>query len=118
MASDLSVLRGGGKADKGKRSASAHAQPPPSDVAGVSGDAWDPRPYRPIEVILDLSVNNLVAHLIKNCSKDDLTCPFLVVEQIGFEMDKKFRETKLQLLLSPVLLRSGALSSKNREAVQ
>ena len=69
MASDLSVLRGGGKADKGKRSASAHAQPPPSDVAGVSGDAWDPRPYRPIEVILDLSVNNLVAHLIKNCSK-------------------------------------------------
>ena len=46
--------------------------------------------------------------------QDDLTCPFLVVEQIGFELDKKFRETRLQLLLSPVLLRSGALSAKER----
>ena len=117
MASEYSAQRGGGggggsKADKGKGSA-GHAQPTaaqPPDGAEV----WDPRPYRPIEVILDLSVNNLVAHLIKNCSKEDLTCPFLVVEQIGFEMDKKFRETKLQLILSPVLLRSGALSSKQR----
>ena len=112
MASEYSGLKQGSKADKRKGSA-AHAQPMAAQPPDGS-ETWDPRPYRPIEVILDLSVNNLVAHLIKNCSKEDLTCPFLVVEQIGFEMDKKFRETKLQLILSPVLLRSGALSSKRR----
>ena len=53
------------------------------------------------------------AHLIKNCSIDDLPCPFLVCEQVGFEMQKKYRETKLQLLLSPVVLRSGTLSAKS-----
>ena len=114
MASEYSGPRGKKAAtEKGKGSGAAATA-----TAATSADSreceWDPRPYRPIEVILDLSVNNLVAHLIKNCSKDDLTCPFLVVEQIGFELDKKFRETRLQLLLSPVLLRSGALSAKSR----
>ena len=64
MASEYSGLRKG-KADKGKGSAA----PQTAQQADSSRDTWDPRPYRPIEVILDLSVNNLVAHLIKNCSK-------------------------------------------------
>ena len=103
MASEYSGLKQGSKAEKGKGTATPHAQPTaaaqPPDGAEC---AWDPRPYRPIEVILDLSVNNLVAHLIKNCSKEDLTCPFLVVEQIGFEMDKKFRGA-IQQNLAPNL---------------
>lgn len=60
----------------------------------------------------------LQAHLIKNCSLEDLPCPFVMVEQVGFEMQKKYRETKLQLLLSPVVLRSGGLSPKRRSSAE
>ncbi len=75
-------------------------------------EEWDERIYRPIEVVLDISVSNLQAHLLKNCSLHDDPCPFAMVEDISFEMDKKYRETRLQLILSPVVLRSGSLSSK------
>lgn len=70
-------------------------------------DEFDPRLHRPIEVVLDISISDLQAHLIKNCLPDDPPCPFLLVEKLAFEMDKKFRETRLQLQLSPVALRSG-----------
>lgn len=95
----------------GNRTAAAVDEPSPGDA---KTEVWDPRKYRPIEVILDLTVNNLQAHLIKNCSISDDPCPFLVVEQVAFEMSKKYRETRLQLLLSPVVLRSGMLVSSNK----
>ena len=69
-------------------------------------DEFDPRMYRPIEVILDISVTNLQAHLIKHCSDLDPPCPFLTVETLICEMDKTYRETRLQVQLSPVILRS------------
>ena len=50
---------------------------------------FDPRLYRPIDVILDISIRNLQAHLIKNCSINDQPCPFAMVERIAFEMDKR-----------------------------
>ena len=40
----------------------------------------------------------------KNCAKDGLSCPSAHVERLCFEMDKTFKETKLQLLLSPCVL--------------
>ena len=50
------------------------------------------------------------AHLIKNCSTSDPNpCPFLLAERLTFEMDKRYRETRLQLVLSPVILRSGLM---------
>ena len=69
--------------------------------------------FRPIEVILDLMISDLQVHLIKNCLPDDPPCPFLMVEKLAFEMDKNYRETRLQLQLSPVVLRSGHLEAKN-----
>ena len=44
---------------------------------------------------------------MKNCLPNDAPCPFLVVEKLVFEMSKNYRETRLQLQLSPVVLRSG-----------
>eukprot|EP00095_Tigriopus_kingsejongensis_P008238 maker-scaffold230_size244653-snap-gene-0.11 protein:Tk08238 transcript:maker-scaffold230_size244653-snap-gene-0.11-mRNA-1 annotation:"PREDICTED: uncharacterized protein KIAA1109-like isoform X7" len=75
---------------------------------------FDPRLYRPIDVILDLTFSNVQAHLMKNCNVSDTPCPFAIVERITFEMDKNFRETRLQLILSPVVLRIGALLNKSQ----
>ena len=70
-------------------------------------EEFDPRIYRPIEVVLDINIGDLTVHLIKNCLPKDPPCPFLVVEKLVFEMDKNYRETRLQLQLSPVVLRSS-----------
>ncbi len=80
-----------------------------------SEEEFDPRLYRPIDVVLDLNIANLHAHLLKNCSLADDPCPFAIVEQVSFEMDKSYRETRLQLLLSPIALRSGKLASAKEE---
>jgi hypothetical protein len=80
---------------------------------GLHSEEFDPRLYRPIDVVLDISIGDLHAHLIKNCLPDDPPCPFMTVERLAFEMDKTFRETRLQLQVSPVVLRSGELEAKN-----
>ena len=35
---------------------------------------------------------------------EDVPCPSVYVERLGFELDKNFNETKLQVLLSPAVL--------------
>merc|ERR1719319_1217494 len=67
---------------------------------------FDMRDFRPLDVILDITVHDLQANLVKYCTQNEPPCPFLSVEKLVFEMDKSFRETRLQLLLSPVLLTS------------
>ena len=41
---------------------------------------------------------------------------FQVVEKIIFEMDKRYRETLLQLQLSPVILRSGIANADKKKS--
>lgn len=76
---------------------------------------FDPREYRPLNVLLDITVHDLQANLVKYCSPAEPPCPFLCVEKLVFEMDKSFRETRLQLLLSPVLLKVSDLVEKGEE---
>ena len=42
--------------------------------------------------------------VFQNCSENDPPCPVGYLEKIVFEMDKKYAETKLQVLVSPVTL--------------
>ena len=77
-------------------------------------DAKEPGPvdfrdYRPLDVTLDITVHDLQANLVRYCSEKDPPCPYLTVEKLVFEMDKTYRETRLQLLLSPVLLTASDL---------
>ena len=95
---------------KNERSKSNVTLDAKTDMMDVSDD-FDPRMYRPIEVVLDISVTNVIAHLMKNCSEFDPPCPFLTVEQLFCEMDKTYRETRLQVQLSPIVLRSSDLPS-------
>ena len=74
----------------------------------------DLRDFRPLSVVLDITVHDLQAHLIKYCNTSDPPCPFLCVEKLVFEMDKSYRETRLQLLLSPVLLSSTDLTERDQ----
>ncbi|XP_040563283.1 bridge-like lipid transfer protein family member 1 [Lepeophtheirus salmonis] len=93
-----------------------HSQPiVTSEVVDEKEEDFDERLYRPLNVKLDVKVKDLQAHLIKHCSEasgdedegSTSACPYLVAEQLTFEMNKNYRETRLQLLLSPVILQSS-----------
>ncbi|XP_052791422.1 bridge-like lipid transfer protein family member 1 isoform X3 [Mya arenaria] len=65
---------------------------------------FDPRKYRPFSVTVSATLHDIQAHLVKNCNQENVPCPSVYVERVGFEMDKHYRETKLQVLISPALL--------------
>ncbi|XP_053696625.1 bridge-like lipid transfer protein family member 1 [Sabethes cyaneus] len=70
---------------------------------------FDPRMFRPLEVIVSVTIHDLQAHVIKNCNENDPHCPVILIERLGFEMKKRFHETELQVLVSPSFL----ISSEN-----
>lgn len=66
--------------------------------------AFDPRDYRPLEVTVGITMHDIQAHLVKNCNESDPPCPIILLERFGFEMRKGYKETQLQLLLSPAIM--------------
>ncbi|XP_050452726.1 transmembrane protein KIAA1109 isoform X1 [Cataglyphis hispanica] len=64
---------------------------------------FDPRDYRSLEVTVGVTMHDIQAHLIKNCNENDPSCPIIILERFGFEMRKSYKETQLQLLLSPAI---------------
>ncbi|KAH3829887.1 hypothetical protein DPMN_103118, partial [Dreissena polymorpha] len=90
----------------------ATGQEPPEEV-GLQGPLteqevvereFDPRKYRPFAVTVSATLHDIQAHLVKNCNQETVPCPAVYVECLGFEMDKHYSETKLQVLLSPAVL--------------
>ncbi|GAB0095271.1 Protein KIAA1109 [Sergentomyia squamirostris] len=65
---------------------------------------FDPRLFRPFEVTVTVTIHDIQAHLIKNCTENDPPCPIILIERLGFEMTKTFTETQLQVLVSPSFL--------------
>nr|XP_034186923.1 transmembrane protein KIAA1109 isoform X7 [Osmia lignaria] len=65
--------------------------------------SFDLRDYRPLEVTVGITMHDIQAHLVKNCGENDPPCPVILLERFGFEMKKKYKETELQLLLSPAI---------------
>lgn len=65
---------------------------------------FDPRNYRPLDVTVSLIMHDIQGHLLNNCTEQDPTCQCLYLERLAFELHKTYRETKLQLLLSPLIL--------------
>ncbi|XP_076277865.1 transmembrane protein KIAA1109 homolog tweek isoform X5 [Lasioglossum baleicum] len=91
------------------------------DDEDAKSKAFDPRDYRPLEVIVGITMHDIQAHLIKNCGENDPPCPVILLERFGFEMKKRYRETELQLLLSPaiaLLTDNVVRSSKERHMNQ
>jgi hypothetical protein len=84
------------------------------DSTDASKSQFDPRRCRPLDVTVSIIIHDIQAHLVKNCSENEPPCPVVLIERFGFEMDKRFKETKLQLLLSPsILVSSNNLSRSN-----
>nr|XP_031841602.1 transmembrane protein KIAA1109 isoform X3 [Nomia melanderi] len=73
------------------------------DDEDAKSKSFDPRDYRPLEVVVGITMHDIQAHLIKNCGENDPPCPVILLERFGFEMKKRYRETELQLLLSPAI---------------
>lgn len=65
---------------------------------------YDERYYRLFAVTVSVAIHEIHGHLVKNCNMDDLPCPSIMLDRLCFEMDKAYKETKLQLLLSPAIL--------------
>ncbi|KAJ9593935.1 hypothetical protein L9F63_014649, partial [Diploptera punctata] len=74
---------------------------------------FDPRQYRPFEVTVSITMHDIQ----ENCSEGDPPCPIILLERFGFEMKKGYKETQLQLLLSPaILLSSDKVNRPNKES--
>ena len=52
----------------------------------------------------DIQLCLLSVCIFQNCSENDPPCPVGYIDKIVFEMDKRYEETKLQVLVSPVTL--------------
>ncbi|XP_054742982.1 bridge-like lipid transfer protein family member 1 isoform X7 [Anastrepha obliqua] len=77
---------------------------------------FDPRLYRPLEVIVSLIIHDIQAHIMKNCNENDPPCPVVLIERFGFEMNKRYHETTLQVLVSPsYLITSDLVVRPNRD---
>ncbi|XP_059220167.1 bridge-like lipid transfer protein family member 1 isoform X8 [Stomoxys calcitrans] len=77
---------------------------------------FDPRLYRPLEVIVSVIIHDIQAHVMKNCNENDPPCPVVLIERLGFEMNKRYHETTLQVLVSPsYLITSDLVVRQNRE---
>lgn len=97
-----------------KSSVNQHTEISMDDSTDSSKGPFDPRHYRPMDVTVSIIIHDIQAHLVKNCSESEPPCPVILIERFGFEMDKSFRETKLQLLLSPsILVSANNLSRSN-----
>lgn len=65
---------------------------------------FDPRYYRPMDVQVQITMHDIQAHLMKNCTDNDPACPVILLERFGVEMKKNYKQTELQVLLSPSML--------------
>lgn len=79
----------------------------PDPLVAIDDDAIDVRLGRPLHVDVSVTLNDIQAHLMKHCNKDDPPCPTVFIEKLNFEMNKTFLETRLQLILSPAILYSS-----------
>ncbi|PNF17358.1 hypothetical protein B7P43_G02985 [Cryptotermes secundus] len=103
-----------GAADKGADISTSTGVADEADL--LKQKEFDTRQYRPIEVAVSITMHDIQAHLIKNCNEGDPPCPVILLERFGFEMKKGYRETQLQLLLSPaILLTSDKVTRPNKE---
>lgn len=78
-------------------------------TAFINPKPFDSRFYRPLAVTISVTLHDLQGYLMKSCNEtssfsDQPPCPYLYLERLAFEMNKRYMETKMQLLLSPLIM--------------
>ncbi|XP_069163724.1 bridge-like lipid transfer protein family member 1 isoform X17 [Procambarus clarkii] len=65
---------------------------------------FDCRKYRQFRVTVYIDIRNVLGHLVKDCTENDPPCPTVALDRLVFEMDKRYLETQLQVVVSPLIL--------------
>lgn len=68
-------------------------------------DPNDPRNFRPLTVKLSLAIHNINGHLVTDLGNESdtiLPFPIAFTDRIALELEKSYRETRLQLFIDPV----------------
>ena len=84
----------------------------PNDTEILKKEEFDGRKYRPFEVTVYIDIRNVRGHLMKDCTDKDPPCPSLQMDGLIFEMNKKFQETQMQVILSPLILTTSDTTSR------
>lgn len=66
--------------------------------------AFDPRLYRPFEVIVSVTLHEIQGHMVQCFNQSQQYSPLIYIEKLCFELQKTYLETKLQLIISPAVL--------------
>ncbi|XP_077984720.1 bridge-like lipid transfer protein family member 1 [Glandiceps talaboti] len=75
-----------------------------NELDTTTDEKINPLTLRPLDVTVSVSVNDVTGYFPKHCGDKDGAIPTGHLEQLCFEMHKSYKETKLQLLISPVTL--------------
>ena len=57
-----------------------------------------------MNVTLNVVVHGLTGHLATHRGVDEPPCPVVYLDRLGFELHRTFVGTKLQLLISPIVI--------------
>ncbi|XP_076066750.1 transmembrane protein KIAA1109 homolog tweek isoform X4 [Oratosquilla oratoria] len=79
---------------------------------------FDCRKYRPFEVTVNINIQNVFGHLMRDCMESDPACPTVAMDRLIFEMDKRYRETRLQVIVSPLILSTVDLVARPQRHAQ
>jgi hypothetical protein len=73
-------------------------------VQMVACNYWDPRNFRSLSVTLSLAIHNINGYLVLDVSEGvgDVPLPIAFTDRLALELDKNYKETKLQLYVDPV----------------
>lgn len=76
---------------------------------------WDPRNFRSLSVQLSLAIHNLNGHVVLDLSEGvgNVPLPIAFSDRLAVELDKSYRETRLQLYVDPVNVFIEDLLSRN-----
>ncbi|MPC08090.1 uncharacterized protein E2C01_000665 [Portunus trituberculatus] len=79
---------------------------------------FDCRRYRQFAVTVYIDIRNVVGHLVKDCTEGDPPCPTVALDCLIFEMNKRYTETQLQVVVSPLILTTSDTNTHRSAAHQ
>ena len=53
-----------------------------------------------------------INHFLQDCTESDPPCPLISLDRLVFEMNKKYKETQLQVVVSPLILTTTDVTSR------
>ncbi|XP_069959318.1 bridge-like lipid transfer protein family member 1 isoform X14 [Cherax quadricarinatus] len=97
---------------------SQHEESKSNSLVEEKKPEFDCRKYRQFRVTVNIDIRNVLGHLVKDCTENDPACPTVALDRLVFEMDKRYMETMLQVVVSPLILITSDTSHSRPPAHQ